>query len=174
MGPAGRAQRGETNQLLLAQAFLKLKLRPGLEIWAGRREELIGLVDSSLTSGSYAWSGNTRPMLKIQVALPDYLPRHALFGVKGVYGHGWFEPDRLFTNMFLHQKALYGRLGKPHWRLKLFGGINHQVMWGGRTDRNLGALVKQQQLPNRFSDYLHVITARALGNQTKLDNVNYG
>ncbi len=122
---------GETNQLLLAQAFLKLKIGPGLELWAGRREELVGLVDSTLTSGSYAWSGNTRPMPKIQLALPDYLPRRGLFSIKGFYGHGWFEPDRLFKNMLLHQKALYGRVGKPHWRLKLFGGINHQVMWGG-------------------------------------------
>src|SRR5690606_18537794 len=31
---------------------------------------------------------------------------------------------------FLHQKSLYGRLGKPHWRLNLYGGINHQAQWG--------------------------------------------
>lgn len=32
---------------------------------------------------------------------------------------------------YLHQKSLYGRLGKPHWKLKLYGGFSHQVMWGG-------------------------------------------
>ena len=31
---------------------------------------------------------------------------------------------------YLHQKSLYGRFGKPEWKLKLYGGFNHQVLWG--------------------------------------------
>ena len=31
---------------------------------------------------------------------------------------------------YLHQKSLYGRFGKPEWKLKLYGGFNHQVIVG--------------------------------------------
>ncbi len=160
---------GSTYKLLIPEAYVKVKFGKGLEVWAGRRREIIGLVDSTLTSGSYAWSGNTLPMLKIQIAVTDYMPRNGLFGFKGFYAHGWFEEDRFIKNILLHQKALYGRFGKPHWRLKLYGGINHQVMWGGNTERLPGSVIKNNQLPNRFSDYIDVVTASALGNRTDID-----
>ncbi|MBD2756122.1 hypothetical protein IC230_24710 [Spirosoma sp. BT704] len=160
---------GTVRPVLIPEAYVKVKLKRGFEVWAGKRREIIGLVDSSLTSGSYAWSGNTLPMVKIQLAVPDYLPRQGLVGFKGFYAHGWFENDRLFNNTMLHQKALYGRFGKSHWRFKVYGGINHQVMWGGHTDQNLGSVVINKQLPNRFGDYLDVVTASALGNRKNID-----
>ncbi len=160
---------GESHKLLIPEAYVKVRFANRLEVWAGRRREIIGLVDSTLSSGSYAWSGNTLPMLKIQVAVPDYLPRNALFGFKGFYAHGWFEEERFINNVMLHQKALYGRFGKPHWRLKLYGGINHEVMWGGNTERLPGSVIKNNQLPNRFSDYIDVVTASTLGNRSNVD-----
>ena len=160
---------GATVKLLIPEAYVKVKFGKSVEVWAGRRREIIGLVDSTLTSGSYAWSGNTLPMLKMHVAVPDYLPRTGLFGVKGFYAHGWFEEDRFIHTIMLHQKALYGRFGKPNWRLKLYGGLNHQVMWGGNTERLPGSVIKNNQLPNRFSDYIDVITASPLGNRTEID-----
>lgn len=160
---------GYTYKLLIPEAYVKVKFGKNLEVWAGRRREIVGLVDSTLTSGSYAWSGNALPMLKIQLALTDYLPRNALLGFKGFYAHGWFEEDRFIKNIMLHQKALYARFGKPHWRLKLYGGLNHQVMWGGNTERLPGSVIKNNQLPNQFSDYIDVITASTLGNRTNVD-----
>ncbi len=160
---------GYAYKLLIPEAYVKVKFGKGLEVWAGRRRETIGLVDSTLTSGSYAWSGNALPMLKIQVTVSDYMPRNGLFGLKGFYAHGWFEEERFINNILLHQKALYGRFGKPHWRLKLYGGINHQVMWSGNTKRLPGSVIKNNQLPNRFSDYIDVVTAVTLGNRTNTD-----
>ncbi|MCX6216358.1 capsule assembly Wzi family protein [Spirosoma sp.] len=160
---------GYTYKLLIPEAYVKVKFGKALEAWAGRRREIIGLVDSTLTSGSYAWSGNTLPMLKVQLAVTEYLPRNALIGFKGFYAHGWFEEERFINNVMLHQKALYGRFGKPNWRLKLYGGINHQVMWGGNTERLPGSVIKNNQLPNRFSDYIDVITASSLGNRSTID-----
>ncbi|WP_461117002.1 capsule assembly Wzi family protein [Spirosoma jeollabukense] len=160
---------GVTQKLLIPEAYVKVKFGKGLELWAGKRREIIGLVDSTLTSGSYAWSGNALPMMKIQLAVPDYLPSRGLFGFKGFYAHGWFENDRLVRNTMLHQKALYARFGKPKWRLKLYGGINHQVMWGGNTNQNLNPVIKNNQLPNQFSDYMDVVTASTLGNRTNVD-----
>ncbi len=155
---------GYRYSLLIPEAYLKLKLWQSLEVWAGRRREVIGLVDSSLSSGSYAWSGNALPLTKIQVAIPDYIPHKGLFSIKGFYAHGWFESGRFVNNAMLHQKALYGRFGKPHWRIKLYAGINHQVMWGGTTERLSGGTVKNNQLPDQFSDYIKVVTAKSLAN----------
>ncbi|GAB2537967.1 capsule assembly Wzi family protein [Spirosoma aerophilum] len=160
---------GYSYQLLIPEAYVKVKFGQAIEVWAGRRREVIGLVDSTLSSGSYSWSGNTLPMAKIQVAIPEYFPRNSLFSFKGFYAHGWFEEDRFIKNVLLHQKALYGRFGKPGWRLKLYGGFNHQAMWSGNTERLPGSVIKNNQLPNRFSDYLDVVTASSLGNRTDLD-----
>ena len=160
---------GSTPKVLIPEAYVKVLFANSLEVWAGRRREVIGLADSPLSSGSYAWSGNALPMLKVQVALPDYWPRNSLFGFKGFYAHGWFEEDRFIKNILLHQKTLYGRFGKPNWKLKLYGGLNHQVMWGGNTERLPGGVIKNNQLPNRFSDYIDVVTASTLGNRTGVD-----
>ncbi|GAB3989064.1 capsule assembly Wzi family protein [Spirosoma daeguense] len=160
---------GTSYNVVIPEAYVKVKFGRNLEAWAGRRREVIGLVDSTLSSGSYAWSTNALPMLKIQLATPDYFPRNALFGFKGMYAHGWFEEDRFVKNVLLHQKALYGRFGKPNWRLKLYGGFNHQAMWGGNTESLPGSVIKNNQLPNRFSDYIDVITGTTLGNRTNVD-----
>ncbi len=160
---------GSATTLLIPEAYVKVKFRSGLELWAGRRRETVGLVDSTLTSGSYAWSGNALPMPKIQVVVSDYLPRRGLVGFKGFYAHGWFERDRIITDTKLHHKALYVRFGSPHWPLKLYGGINHAVMWGGTTERNLGSVIKNNHLPDQFRDYIDVVTASTLGNRTNVD-----
>ena len=160
---------GPAPQLILPQAYVKIRLGSPFELWAGRRREVIGLVDTTLSSGSVAWSGNALPLTKIQMALPDYVPRRGLFSVKGFYAHGWFENGRQFDHMWLHQKALYGRFGKPHWRWKAYAGINHQVMWGGRTSQPLGSVITKAQLPNRWDDYLKVVTAQAMANLPGLD-----
>ncbi|GAB3956942.1 capsule assembly Wzi family protein [Spirosoma harenae] len=163
-GFEGILNAGYDYKLIIPEAYVKLKFGNNIEFWGGRRREIIGLVDSTLSSGSYAWSGNTLPMLKIQLAITDYVPRNGLFSFKGFYAHGWFEQERFINNTLLHQKALYGRFGKPNWRLKLYAGINHEVMWGGNTERLPGSTVKNNQLPNRFSDYMKVVTAQSLAN----------
>ncbi|MBN8820519.1 MULTISPECIES: capsule assembly Wzi family protein [unclassified Spirosoma] len=161
---------GYDYKLLIPEAYVKLKFGRSMELWAGRRREIVGLVDSTLSSGSYAWSGNALPMLKIQFAIPDYIPRKGLISFKGFYAHGWFEQDRFVNNSMLHQKALYARFGKPNWRIKLYAGINHEVMWGGSTERLPStSVIKNNQLPNQFSDYVNMVLALPLGNRTDID-----
>jgi hypothetical protein len=155
-------------RLLIPEAYAKVRLG-SVEIWGGRRREVIGLVDTTLTSGSYSMSGNALPMLKFQVSVPEYTPRKGLFAVKGFYAHGWFEVDRFVKNTRLHQKAIYMRLGKPHWRLKLYGGMNHQVMWGGTTTQLPNTRIKNNLLPSTFRDYIDVVSASSLGNRTNVD-----
>lgn len=162
------ANAGYGYTLIVPEAYVKVKLG-GIEIWGGRRREIVGLADSSLGTGSYIWSGNALPMLKLQVALPDYWPRRGLFAFKGFYAHGWFEENRFIKHTLLHQKALYGRFGKPNWRLKLYGGFNHQVQWGGSTEFLPGNLIRNNQLPNTFRDYIDIVTGKTLGNRTDVD-----
>ncbi|MFD2572203.1 capsule assembly Wzi family protein [Spirosoma soli] len=159
---------GYSYQVLIPEAYVKVKLG-AIEIWSGRRRELVGLVDSTLSSGSFAVSGNALPMLKFQVAIPEFYPKRSLFSFKGFYAHGWFESDRFVKNTLLHQKALYVRVGKPNWRLKLYGGFNHQVMWGGGTERLPGSLIKNNQFPATFRDYVDVVMGNSLGNRTDVD-----
>lgn len=159
---------GFTYRVLIPEAYVKVR-HGRFEVWAGRRREITGLVDSSLTSGSYALSGNALPLLKFQLAVPEFTPVGGLFAFKGFFAHGWFETDRFVKNSLLHQKALYVRLGKPFWRLKVFAGFNHQVMWGGSTELLPGSRIKNNQLPATFGDYIDIVMGNTLGNRTDVD-----
>ena len=64
---------GKENQFLIPEAYVKAKYG-AFEIYAGRRKEIFGLVDSTLSSGSYIWSGNALPMPKIQISTPNFVP----------------------------------------------------------------------------------------------------
>ncbi|TDB58653.1 capsule assembly Wzi family protein [Arundinibacter roseus] len=131
---------GPKTDLFLTDAYAAIRLGP-LEISAGQRKETVGLQDTTLTSGSLAWSANSRPMPRIQVALPQFVSLgftgHFL-AFKGSYSDGLMGSAAVqygnvteVPDTYMHHKSLYLRLGKPTHRLHLFGGFNHQVMWGG-------------------------------------------
>ncbi len=127
---------GKASQILLPEAYVKGRLG-AFELYVGRRREVVGLVDTLLTTGAYAWSGNALPIPKIQLALPTYTAIPFTKGVLSVlagYSHGWFEnSDRLVKGSYLHQTQVYARLGKPTWRFRLYTGFNHQVIWAGEA-----------------------------------------
>lgn len=126
------ANAGAASQLILAEAYAKVRFHQ-FEVYVGRRRNIVGLVDTLLTSGAYAWSGNALPLPIIQFGTIGYVPLKFTKGVisfNAIFNHGWFN-DGFVQNSYLHQKALYGRLGKPNWRVKLFAGVNHQVQWSG-------------------------------------------
>lgn len=125
---------GKQSQLLLPEAFVKVRYQ-SLELYAGRRREIMGIVDSSFTSGSYIWSGNALPIPKIQISIPHFkqLGKSSIFLKLGV-SHGWFGNQGSVRNYYLHQKWIYGRIGRDNAKFKFHGGLNHQVQWGGITD----------------------------------------
>ena len=99
---------------------------------AGRKKQIHGLVDSTLSSGSITWSGNALPVPEIQLSIPEYTKLIFPFlAIKGHYSHGWFGNQASVKGFHLHQKTLYGRIGKPSPRLKLYGGVLHNAQWGG-------------------------------------------
>lgn len=163
---------GPTSHALLPEAYVKVG-KGYFELVAGRRREVIGLVDSTLSSGSYSWSGNALPIPKIQIGTRGFAPLHFtgdLIAINAFFAHGWFANTDSMRNSFLHQKAVYGRIGKPNWKIKVYGGILHQAQWGGRSDY-LGI----KKLPSSFNDYLHVIVSKQPGQTSDIsyhDRVN--
>ncbi|GAB3929241.1 capsule assembly Wzi family protein [Larkinella terrae] len=152
---------GKTSQFLLPEAYVKGRFS-FIELYAGRRRGLVGLVDSNLTSGAYSWSGNALPLPTVQIGTPGYVSLGFLknmISFRSFYNHGWFEnSDKKITHSYLHQKVLYVRLGKPSWKVKLYGGFNHQVQWGGVANNVDNGLTKNGVLPQSWQSYLFMVT----------------
>ncbi|MFD1139486.1 capsule assembly Wzi family protein [Larkinella insperata] len=152
---------GRTSQLLLPEAYMKARYS-FIEVYAGRRRGSVGLVDTNLTSGAYSWSGNALPLPTVQIGTPDYVSlgflKH-LIAFRAFYNHGWFENDgKKVTHSYLHQKVLYVRLGKPSWKVKLFGGFNHQVQWGGYSTSLDNTMANNGVLPHDLQSYIFMVT----------------
>lgn len=163
--PIDTNHRGAENSILIPQLFVKAKL--GIfEIYVGRRKEIVGLVDSTLSSGSYIWSGNALPMPKIQISIPNFVPikfTGGILSIKGNFAHGWFENNRTdVKNFYLHQKSIYFKIGKPNWKMNFYTGFNHQAQWGGELITLNSTLAKDGKLPSSFKDYVGIITGKSL------------
>lgn len=181
-GFEGRANVGQNSKLILIEGYAKVKA--GIfQLKGGRSKDVMGLNgDTSLTSGNFAVSGNSLGIPKFEIAIPDYfsLPfTDGLISIKGTFSHGWigttrgldsirgkapytyaFKTTTTTPTSYLHQKSFYGRIGKENWRLKLYGGFNHQVVWGGEAEA-YGSKFKL----NSAETFLYVITGKAYGNQ---------
>jgi hypothetical protein len=168
---------GPNSRFLLPEAYAKVAYH-SLELVVGRRKEILGLVDTTLSSGSYAWSGNALPIPKIQIGTSGFAPlkfTRGLIAINAFFAHGWFANTDSIKNSYLHQKAFYGRIGKPNWKVKLYGGILHNAQWGGRSDYLDEKHAYNGKLPSSFNDYLHVILAKQpdqTGNVSNHDRVN--
>ena len=104
------------------------------------------------------------PIPKIPLAIPVFTPIGFTKGwvaVQGNYAHGLLSARGFVRNSMLHQKSLYVRLGRPANVVRLFGGFNHQVVWGGQaaaTQGIPGVILKGGQLPSSLIDYFYVVT----------------
>ncbi|QHV98314.1 capsule assembly Wzi family protein [Spirosoma endbachense] len=163
---------GQSRRFIIPEFYVKGRLGV-LELMAGRRRKVVGLADTLLGVGPMAWSGNALPIPEIQISLPDYVPlgfTKGLIAFKGFYSHGWFDNRGPVKGSFLHQKAFYGRFGKPNWSLKLYAGFNHQVQWGGRSDVFTSDLViKNGRFPTSLADYFDIISGTSLGAKEDTD-----
>jgi hypothetical protein len=145
------------NELYIHQAYVRLKLY-FVHIQAGSKEEAIGNQDSSLSSGGLLWSGNTRPMPKISILVPNYTTIPFTFGYlefKAGISHGWFGDEPLVNNTWLHHKFVYLQLGGK-LPVHIHYGFHHFAQWGGKTADGV-------QLPNKWDDFVNVFFARGGG-----------
>jgi hypothetical protein len=163
----GRVNVGNKSNFTLIEGYGKLRISI-FEIRTGRSKEIMGLCDTTLSSGAFAVSGNALGIPKVQIAIPEFysLPFFGkLFAFKGNYVHGWLGNinmklggNILPIDTYFHQKSLYGRFGKPEWKFKLYGGFNHQAFWGNEKNYygNIFTL-------SPFKTYLYIITGTAYG-----------
>ncbi len=122
-------------KVLLPEAYIKVRWKK-LEFWGGRRKQILGIVDTTLSTGSFTWSGNAMPVPKIQLGFPDYVPLKFLknyVSLKGFFSHGWFNVPYI-QGAYLHQKTLHGKFGKPGGKFNMQVGVVHSVTWGGHAD----------------------------------------
>ncbi|WAC11907.1 capsule assembly Wzi family protein [Dyadobacter pollutisoli] len=128
------------------------------ELYVGRKKQWVGLADSTIGSGSYAWSGNALPIPKIYLGTTRFVSvpfTKNWISFQAFYSDGLFERGRPITSgLKFHQKAFYLRIGKATSRLKLYGGFNHQVQWGGKS-KYLTA--EDGKLPDGISNYFHAV-----------------
>ncbi|WP_298348923.1 capsule assembly Wzi family protein [Runella sp.] len=152
----------EGRHLVLPEAVITFQYR-GLEIYAGRRKEIIGLIDTLLSSGSYSWSGTALPLPKIHIGTRGFLPlgfTKGFVSVQGTFAHGWFGKQQFTFDYYLHQKTAFFRLGKPKHKLKFFAGITHFAQWGGYAPYvGSGIADTNGNLPKSFRDFLYVVFA---------------
>jgi len=166
-----RANVGNKSNLKLIEGYGKVRMG-FLEIKAGRSRQTIGLCDTSLTSGSFSLSGNALGIPQLQISIPEFqsLPFWGeLLAFKGNFVHGWIgetpQYQYLYTRVipletYFHQKSLYGRFGKPGWKLKLYGGFNHQTFWGKED-----IYYENYFTLSGLEDYLYVIAGKPYGTE---------
>ena len=173
-----RANGGEKSSVTLIEGYAKLKLGP-FSLRGGRVKEFTGLVDSSLSTGAFSISGNALGIPKAEIYVPEFYPFFGgnLFAFQGNLAHGWLgetpvnkqnssRTGYVQTGIYFHQKSLYGRLGKPEWRIRLYGGFNHQVFWGNEKIRygNWYSL-------SEWKTYLYVLQGKKYeGTSSKIGN----
>jgi hypothetical protein len=151
------------HNVLLPEAYVKVR-RGIFELYIGRQREKFGLADSTLSTGSYAWSGNAMPVPKIQISIPVFTPIGFTKGwvaVQGTFAHGYLDAQGYIQNTMLHQKSLYLRVGRERDPVRVYGGINHQAVWGGQaTDPTgiPGTIPVGGKLPNGLLNYLYVVS----------------
>jgi hypothetical protein len=139
LGLEARADAGKTINTKLIEGFVKLRLFM-FQVKAGRSKDIMGLVvDSNLSSGAFSISGNVLGIPKLEIGVPLFsnIFGGKLLSFKGNFAYGWLGRSALnYRNsvyngqIYYHQLSLYGRFGKPKWKIKLYGGINHEAVWG--------------------------------------------
>lgn len=168
---------GRELAVILPQAYVSAD-RGNFSLWVGRKKEIIGLGDSTLTSGFYSWSGNALPITKIQVGTRGFVPlgfTGGLISINAFVAHGWFPNTDSIRGSYLHQKVLFGRIGKPNWQVKLYAGIIHNAQWGGRSDYLTKGVSINGELPSTIKDYLSIVVARQPNqnaNYSQFDKIN--
>jgi hypothetical protein len=149
------------------EAYLKARLSV-FDLIVGAREEHLGTQDSSLSCGGFLFSKNARPMPKITIGIERFTPVPFTKGyleVKGAVAHGWFTDDIAGTDILLHHKYIYFRVGGSlpfHFQY----GVDHLAQWGGNVP-GMG------QQTTSLSDYLKIVMGSSGGSSAlETDQIN--
>ncbi|KAA0989587.1 capsule assembly Wzi family protein [Dyadobacter aurulentus] len=162
VNPVLTYNKSNSARILLPEAYASVRFR-SVELYAGRRMELMGLGDSTLTSGFYSGSGNALPIPKIQIGTIGFTPlrfTRNFLALHVGFSHGWFGTNYL-AGVRLHQKFIYLRLGKPKSASKFYLGLNHNVLWAGQGEylKQHPELAVDGKLPSSWRFFPNVVFA---------------
>ena len=132
-GLAGVAKT-DLSESFVQEAFLRMKFW-WFDISAGMEAYSPITYDDDLTSGMFLISSNARPVPRVTAGIYDYLPlgfTGKWVEIRGGMSQGVLGDDRGAkgnTNVLLHEKWAYIRLGNIKW--KPYAGIVHSALFGG-------------------------------------------
>jgi hypothetical protein len=140
----GRGNAGKDANFTLIEGLVKAHAGV-FELRAGRSKDIVGLTDSTLSSGSFSVSGNALGVPKISLGIPQYysIPIFGkLFAVKANLGVGYMgNVDISYRHAMVNnskayylENGLYARIGMPSWRFNMQVGFNHEALWGDEKD----------------------------------------
>ena len=113
---------------------------------------------------------------KVELSVPEFFVIPGLgqlFAIKGNFSHGWMgevskdrpeDPGIFLQKTYLHQASFYGRFGKPSWNLKVYGGFNHQVLWGSEQEYYSGPYFNDDFTLSPITTYYYIITGKRFDN----------
>lgn len=130
----------------------------------GRFYEIFGLHDSTLSTGSLIYSHNMTPLPKVAIYTPNFVKvpyTRGFVSFKAYYSEGLLYDNRIVKKAHLHQKYFYIKIFPDSFWFNGFGGITHNVEWGGRSPI-FG------QMTSTLGDYLRVVLARHARKTTDL------
>ena len=169
----GRGNFGQQTQFTLIEGLVKA--RAGVfELKVGRSKDIIGLVDSTLSSGSFSISGNALGVPKASIGVPQYysIPiLGKLIAVKGHFATGYLgdigiqydKKPKGFDGYYL-ENDLYFNIGRPGSRFHFQFGFNHEAVWGDEQEV-FGSYYKLSPLKT----YWYVISGKTY-NESKVGN----
>jgi len=138
------------------------------DLIVGAREEQLGNQDPTLSCGGFLFSQNAQPMPKITLGIEHFTVVPFTYGfleIKGAIAHGWFTDNIYTTNLWLHHKYLYAKIGGK-LPVHLQYGLDHVAQWGG-------IVPGYGQQPNDFEAFKSIFSGHAGGkNATMNDQYN--
>jgi len=148
---------GESDDIWLHEAYAGAVWRDLVRVQAGLWNDVTGTRVPEISSGSLIWSGNARPLPRIEAGTPGYVTvpyTRERVEIKGLIAHGWFLEDRFVDNVLLHHKNAFVRLGGD-FPVNIWYGLNHYAKWGGHSP------VYDQPFPVDLDSYYRVFFIRA-------------
>ena len=153
---------GSNNNVWLHQGYVHLTYKNLFKLSGGLWEETMGNQYEPLSSGGIIWSGNARPLPRIEAGTDEYIKVPFSKGkleAKATLTHGWFEQDRYVNNVLLHHK-FFGLRTSWDFPLSVNFGFHHFAQWGGQNER-------YGQLPNDLEAFKNIFFVKEGGEDAR-------
>jgi hypothetical protein len=147
---------------LINQYFASVKYGK-IQLFVGAKNTDVLYDGLSFVNNSIIMAGNARNYPKIEISSTDYLNvpfTKGWLAVKGKFSNGWLIDDRYCSEVMLHHKNAYLRIGKEKgFSFEL--GVEHYAQWGGISPMLEG--VKNRKMPSNLDAFLRVLIAKEGG-----------